>query len=98
MKLIIWIIRLVVFLLLLVLALANTSEATLNLFFGRTWTAPLIMIGLAFFIAGMLMGVLATLPSLVRHRLDLRRARRALEQARRGAAEQAAQPPILPPV
>lgn len=97
MKLIVWIIRLVVFLLLLFLALANTHEATLYLFLGHIWTAPLILIGLAFFVAGMLMGVLATLPSLVRHRLDLRRTRRALNRAQRGPGEET-QPPILPPV
>ncbi|AKJ68679.1 hypothetical protein PATSB16_27740 [Pandoraea thiooxydans] len=98
MKLIVWIVRLVIFLVLLLLALANTDEVPLHLFLGHTWTAPLILIGLAFFVVGMLMGVLATLPSLVRQRFDLRRARRALEQAQRDASGVQQQPPILPPV
>ena len=96
MKLIVWIIRLAVFLFLLFLALANTGEATLNLFLGHAWTAPLIMIGLAFFVVGGIIGVLAMLPSLMRQRLELRRARRELERARSDPT--AVQPPILPPV
>lgn len=97
MKLIVWIVRLVVFLFLLCLALANTGEVTLNLFLGHVWTAPLIMIGLAFFVVGGVIGVLATLPSLMRQRLELRRARRDLARAQRDP-EATDQPPMLPPV
>ncbi|GAB3626335.1 membrane protein [Pandoraea terrae] len=97
MKLIVWIIRLVVFLFLLSLALANTAEVTLNLFLGHIWTAPLIMIGLAFFVVGGVIGVLATLPSLMRIRLELRRARRELARAQNDP-NAVDQPPMLPPV
>ncbi|BDD90799.1 LapA family protein [Pandoraea sp. XJJ-1] len=97
MKLIVWIVRLIVFVVLLCLALANTGEVTLNLFLGHTWTAPLIMIGLAFFVVGGVIGVLATLPSLMRQRLELRRTRRDLARAQRDP-EAGDQPPMLPPV
>jgi uncharacterized integral membrane protein len=59
-----------VFVLLLVLALANTQTATLNFVAGYAWQAPLILIGLAFFVVGLLAGLLPALPSIFRLRLE----------------------------
>jgi putative membrane protein len=53
MKFIVWLIRVLVFVLLLVLALSNTQTATLNFLAGYAWSAPLILIGLAFFVVGL---------------------------------------------
>jgi uncharacterized integral membrane protein len=49
MKLVTWIFRIVLFVLLFVLALRNTGDASLQLFFGAVWHAPLILILLAAF-------------------------------------------------
>ncbi len=56
MKFIVWLIRVLVFVLLLVLALSNTQTATLNFLAGYAWSAPLILIGLAFFVVSLLAG------------------------------------------
>ncbi len=83
MKFIVWLIRVLVFVLLLVLALANTQTATLNFLAGYTWQAPLILIGLAFFGVGLLAGLLSALPAVrLRMRLENGRLKRDLRSAR----------------
>ena len=95
MKFITWLIRILVFVLLLVLALANTQDATLNLLAGFAWHAPLILIGLAFFGVGLLAGVLAALPALFRARMEAARLRREVRVAREAPLVDA---PPLPPL
>ncbi|HEV7835255.1 MAG TPA: LapA family protein [Caballeronia sp.] len=82
MKFFVWLIRVLVFVLLLVLALANTQSATLNFLAGYSWQAPLILIGLAFFVVGLLAGLLSSLPSLFRLRMENARLKRELRTAR----------------
>jgi len=96
MRLIAWVIRVLVFVLLLVLALANTQTATLNFLAGYAWQAPLILIGLAFFIVGLLAGLLSALPALFRLRMENGRLKRDLRVAREAPAP-VVEPP-LPPV
>jgi len=96
MRLITWVIRVLVFVLLLVLALANTQTVTLNFLAGYSWQAPLILIGLAFFIVGLLAGLLSALPALFRLRMENGRLKRDLRVARETPAP-LAEPP-LPPV
>ena len=82
MKFFVWLIRVLVFVLLLVLALANTQSATLNFLAGYFWQAPLILIGLAFFVVGLAAGLLSSLPSLFRLRMENARLKRELRTAR----------------
>ena len=93
MKVIIWIIRLLVFAILLLLALQNTGKVALQLLPGYIWSIPLILVGLAFFAVGLIIGVLATLPAMLRLRFALRRARKFLEQTQQHSSIQS---PILP--
>jgi uncharacterized integral membrane protein len=95
MRFIVWLIRILVFVLLLLLALANTQSATLNLYLGHAWTAPLILICVAFFVVGLLAGLLSATPTLFRHKLENGRLKRELKTARtpRPAPEQ--QPPLM---
>lgn len=95
MQFIVWLIRVLIFVLLLVLALANTQTVTLNFLAGYQWAAPLILVGLAFFVAGLLAGVLATVPKNVRLRLENGRLRRELRAAKE-APVVVAQPPLPP--
>lgn len=76
MKIIFWIVRLALFGLLFLLALRNTSEVTLELFMGVQWRAPLILILLAACGVGILAGLLALLPSLMRLRMQVGQLRR----------------------
>jgi len=95
MKFLAWLVRILVFVLLLLLALKNTQEATLVFYMGHSWTSPLILICLAFFVVGLLAGWLSATPSLFRHKLENGRLKRELKSARvtRPAPEQ--QPPLM---
>ncbi|MDR2624781.1 MAG: LapA family protein [Zoogloeaceae bacterium] len=75
-----WILRLLLFLFVLLFAWRNTAVVTLNFFYGQSWDAPLILWLLAFFVTGVLLGVLAMLAPLFR-------ARRALTRLQREATE-----------
>jgi uncharacterized integral membrane protein len=66
-------------------------SATLSLFPDYSWTAPLIVIGIAFFVVGLLMGLLSALPTTVRLRMEIRHLKRDLSAARD------TQPPIANP-
>ncbi|SDD99887.1 lipopolysaccharide assembly protein LapA domain-containing protein [Paraburkholderia lycopersici] len=95
MRLIAWVIRVLVFVLLLVLALANTQTATLNFLAGYAWQAPLILIGLAFFVVGLLAGLLSALPGVFRLRMENGRLKRDLRVARETPVP-SAEPPLPP--
>ena len=96
MKFIVWLIRVLVFVLLLVLALANTQTAKLNFVAGYSWQAPLILIGLAFFGVGLIAGLLSALPAIFRMRLENGRLKRDLRTARETPA--VIDQPLMPPV
>lgn len=86
MRAIIWSIRLLLFFLLFGFAIKNDHLVTLNFFFGSQWQLPLVFVILVSFAAGALMGVTATLASLVRQRREISRLRRQLELAERSKA------------
>jgi lipopolysaccharide assembly protein A len=97
MKFIVWLIRVLVFVLLLVLALANTQSATLFFLAGYAWTAPLILIGLAFFVVGLLAGLVSAVPNTVRLRMENGRLKRELRVAREQPVvkEEPPMPPLI---
>lgn len=95
MKFIVWLIRILVFIVLLVLALANTQEATLNFVGGYAWHAPLILIGLAFFAVGLIAGLFAALPSTFRHRFEIGRLKRELKSVRSAPPPADDTPPLF---
>lgn len=96
MKFIVWVIRVLVFVVLLVLALANQQGASLK-FAGYVWQAPLILIGLAFFAVGLLAGLVSAVPAVVRLKLENARTRRELRAAREQTPPTVVEPP-MPPV
>ena len=92
-----WTLRLVVFLVLVAFAAKNTEPVTLHFYFDLTWQAPLVVLRLAFFVAGAVLGLLATVATLLRQRREIGQLRR--EARRKGTAEGEPQPePRLPPV
>jgi uncharacterized integral membrane protein len=91
MRLLTWTIRLALFLLLLVFAVWNTEPVTLRYWFDRAWQAPLVMVLLAFFAAGVLFGIAAVLGTTMRQRREIGR-------LRRDARAQAETPPAPPAV
>lgn len=89
MRAIIWIIRLLLFFLLFGFAIKNDHLVTLNFFFGVQWQLPLVFVILVTFAAGALIGVTATLASMMRQRREISRLRRQLERAERDRGETA---------
>lgn len=73
----------VLFLVMLVFSVANTHIAEIRLF-GQTFAAPLVLLLLMFFSAGVVVGLLAALPSWFRGRREIARLTRELA-AQRGA-------------
>ena len=57
-----WILKAAIFFTLFAFALNNQQEASVNLFFGLNWRAPLVLIVLAVFTIGIIVGVLAMVP------------------------------------
>ncbi len=92
MKFLVWVIRLLLFVLLFALALHNTAEVSLVLPFGVAWHAPLILIALAFFVAGILLAMLAMTPRVVRHRFTASRLRRQIGRMKK--AEEVVEPTV----
>ncbi|SDV51091.1 LapA family protein [Chitinasiproducens palmae] len=94
MKFVVWLLRIIIFIVLLVLALANTQPAELHVFADYVWHAPLILIALAFFVVGMVAGLLAAVPAVLRLRRESARLRREL----RARDTVAVEPPPIPPI
>ncbi len=89
MQAIVWILRLLVVLVLVWFAVRNTDPVTINALPDQSWQAPLVFVMLVAFVTGMVIGLLAWIPTVVRQRRELAR-------LRRNAALKAAMPP--PPV
>ena len=62
--------RIVLFLILFLFALKNHELATLKFYFDLEWKAPLVLLLLIFFAAGVAAGVLACLPRMFRQRRE----------------------------
>jgi putative membrane protein len=80
MRVLTWLFRLALFLVMMGFALSNTDTATLR-FFGIPqfeWRAPLVLLLLVFFAAGVLLGALAAMPMVLRQRRVAARLRREI--------------------
>ncbi len=64
------------FLFLLAFALKNTDPVTFGFFLDSAWNAPLIIVVLAFFAGGVLLGVLSLIGTVFSLRRELARLRR----------------------
>ncbi|HEU4457646.1 MAG TPA: lipopolysaccharide assembly protein LapA domain-containing protein [Methylibium sp.] len=74
MRVLVWLLRIVVFVALFAFALNNQHEVALKAFFGREWRSPMIFVVLAAFGAGCAAGVAGMLPSWWRARQPARSA------------------------
>ena len=73
MRVIVWLFRAFVFFALFAFSLNNQQTAVVHWFFGVQWHAPLVIVVLAAFAAGAVVGILAMVPSWWRHRRVARR-------------------------
>lgn len=89
-----WIIKAVLFFLILSFAIVNTDPVTVRYYLGYRWEAPLVVVLLVAVCAGALAGLLAGLFQTLRLRRQIAVLKREL-----GAAQTARSPdvPVLPP-
>lgn len=71
MKIVSRIFALILFVLFFAFALKNDQIVTLHYFFGYAQSAPLVILLLAFLLIGTVLGVLAMIPMVFRHRKDI---------------------------
>jgi uncharacterized integral membrane protein len=87
MRILTWLIRAFLFFALFAFALNNQHDATVHWFFGAQWRAPLVIVVLTAFAAGLALGVLAMVPRWWRHRRLAQRQSRTPPAAMPAAAE-----------
>lgn len=81
MRALLWGCRIVIFLFLFAFALKNTELVSVRFFFDSFWQAPLVIIVLAFFVAGTVLGVLSLLGVVFRLRREVSRLKREASQS-----------------
>ena len=92
MQILIWIVRVVVVLLFVWFAAKNAEPVVLYGYLDSSLKAPLVLILLGFFSGGLLLGLLASLPSIFKLKREVRKLNRALQQKAQEA--DAALPPV----
>ena len=99
MKYLLWLLKAAIFFTLFAFALNNQQDATVHFFFGTQWRAPLVLVVLTAFAAGLVTGVLGMVPRWWKHRAAARRAHAAVAAPTPVANAPAAgsQPPAPPP-
>jgi uncharacterized integral membrane protein len=85
MQILIWIVRVIVILLFVWFAAKNADPVVLYGYLDSSLKAPLALILLAFFGGGLLLGLLASMPSIFRLKREVRKLNRALQHKAREA-------------
>ncbi|WP_353175982.1 LapA family protein [Delftia acidovorans] len=100
MKYFLWLLKAAIFFTLFAFALNNQQDATVHFFFGTSWTAPLVLVVLAAFALGLIVGVLGMVPRWLKHRNAARSTQvtvpAAAEAPAAATVPKAAPSPILP--
>ena len=76
MQTVVWIIRLFIVMILVWFAVKNSQDIKLNGLPGQSWEAPLVFVLLTVFVAGVVIGLLAWVPTVVRQRREIARLRK----------------------
>ena len=84
MRIVVWLLRGIVFLLLFGLAVKNSAPVELRFFLEGAWQAPLSLIILAAFVAGTFVGLTVTIVHSVGERRELRALRRRIADSGEG--------------
>ena len=77
MQTVVWILRFVIVVVLVWFAVKNAQVVTIYGLPDQQWQAPLVFILLIVFVAGMLIGLLAWVPTVVRQRREIARLKKA---------------------
>ncbi|GAA4331606.1 lipopolysaccharide assembly protein LapA domain-containing protein [Pigmentiphaga soli] len=90
MRYLVWVLRLLVFVVVLLFALKNTEKVNVFFFADQFISeVPLIVVMLGSFVVGTVFGLLLTVPGVLRRRRETATLRRELERARAAAADRA---------
>jgi uncharacterized integral membrane protein len=81
MKYILWLLKAAIFFTLFAFALNNQQDTAVHFFFGTVWHAPLVLVVLAAFAAGVVVGALGMVPRWWKHRTAARRAQQQMAAA-----------------
>ena len=76
----VWILRFVIVVLLVWFAVKNGQEVELFGLPGQSWKVPLIFVLLVVFVGGVVIGLLAWIPTVVRQRREIARLKKAATQ------------------
>ena len=68
MKYLMWLLKAAIFFTLFAFALNNQQDATVHFFFGTQWRAPMVLVVLAAFATGLVIGALGMVPRWWKHR------------------------------
>lgn len=77
MRVLLWSCRILIFLFLFAFAIKNTESVSVRFIFDSFWQAPLVIVLLAFFAGGALLGVLSLLGTVFGLRRELAKLKRA---------------------
>ncbi|HEX3099085.1 MAG TPA: LapA family protein [Usitatibacter sp.] len=80
MQALVWIVRLLIVLVLIWFADKNADSVTIHGVLDQSWQAPLVFVILVAFVAGMVIGLLAWIPTMVRQRREIGRLRKSVTQ------------------
>jgi len=96
MRILIWIIRLAIFLVLFGFAVKNDQVVTLKSYLGGEWQRSLAFVIFVAFAAGAVVGVTATVSSLLRQRREIAKLRRQLRKAEQAADKTSESTELVP--
>jgi putative membrane protein len=88
MKYILWLLKAAIFFTLFAFALNNQQDTAVHFFFGYVWHAPLVLVVLAAFAIGLVVGALGMVPRWWKHRMAARRAHQKMAAAGGPTTEQ----------
>ncbi|AEF89150.1 hypothetical protein BO996_21470 [Delftia sp. HK171] len=98
MKYFLWLLKAAIFFTLFAFALNNQQDATVHFFFGTSWTAPLVLVVLAAFALGLIVGVLGMVPRWLKHRNAARSTQATVPAAAEAPAAATAPKPAPSPI
>ncbi len=75
-----WLLRLVLFVLLLGFAVRNSEVVTLHYYLGYQWQAPLVLLLFVFFFAGVVIGAAANLRVVFRQKREIMALKKEIRQ------------------
>lgn len=98
MRIVIWAIRLLLFIVLLAFAAKNTDPVVLKFYFDTALEVPLVFLLFGFFAAGVVIGIAAVLGTVLRQRREILRLRRESRQRESAVRADVEPAPGVPPI